>query len=291
MHGMLDAAILAIDGGGTRCRIAYEQVGETLRIDIGPANVYTDFDGAISRIQDGLSQLTAELGVDRQTLFELPAYVGLAGLNCGQDSERLRVGLPFETIRIEDDRPAAVRGALGDSDGAIIHCGTGSFYALQHSGHIQLAGGWGPILGDEASANWLGKMALSAALKVQDGRLPPSELATSLLSHLGGVGQLESFALRASPADFGALAPRVTKAASKGERLALSIVQEGARQIAEAATKLGWTPGMTLCLTGGVAPAYRPYLPQTLQQAIRQPLGEPIDGALSLARELIGADS
>ncbi|MBV6656291.1 MAG: hypothetical protein KI785_00840 [Devosiaceae bacterium] len=281
------STVLAIDGGGSRCRIALDTGAARFNVETGPANTYTDFDGAVARIRQGLEALAVEAGWTLPALLAVPVYVGLAGVSGDAVAARLKAALGFETARFEDDRPAAIRAALGTGDGAVIHCGTGSFYALQRSGQIRLAGGWGPILGDEASAKWLGWSVLAATVKVHDGRLPPSALAEALLDGLGGIDALETFALGAGASDFGSLAPKVTEAAAHGEPLALSIVRDGARHIEQAVRAMGWTPAMTLCLTGGVAPLYKPYLPQPVQAAIRPPWGEPIEGALSLARELV----
>lgn len=286
MTDSLDTAVLAIDGGGTRCRLACATTGQVFHVETGPANAYSDFDGAVASINKGLSHLADQMDVEVSQLATLPAYVGLAGVSSIDIAQRLRHALPFRPIRIEDDRPAALRGALGHGDGAIIHCGTGTFFAFQHAGRMRLAGGWGAILGDKASAKWIGWSALSAALRVEDGTLPPSALATSLILEMGGVENLLTFASTARPAEFGAVAPRVTLAATQGDTLAISIMREGAEHIRQSIEALGWSPDSALCLTGGVAPHYKDYLPDSFLPAIRLPMGEPIDGALSMAEEV-----
>ncbi|MEM1237419.1 MAG: BadF/BadG/BcrA/BcrD ATPase family protein, partial [Pseudomonadota bacterium] len=176
--------------------------------------------------------------------------------------------------------------ALGPSDGAIIHCGTGSFFGFQRARTMRFAGGWGSIIGDEASAKWLGWSALNRALRTVDGTLPSSTFAQSLVDDLGGIDPVLQFAASATPEEFGALAPRVTEAASAGSSFAQAILRDGAHHVASAVTALGWQETMPLCLTGGVAIHYRDYLPASVARALRDPLGEPINGALSLAKEV-----
>ena len=78
----------------------------------------------------------------------------------------------------------------------------------------------------------------------------------------------------------------VTEFALQGDRMARDIMQTGADEIARALPHLGWGPGRTICLTGGIGPHYVDYLPGDMQDCVSGPVGEPLDGALSLARDL-----
>ena len=277
--------ILAIDGGGTRCRLALQQGAEVIRIETGPANVCSNFDLTVAQIQLGLEQLAAKSGLSPIALAETPAYLGLAGMVSPEIAARLRQALPLSRSRIEDDRPAALRGALGAANGAIAHCGTGSFLASQINLQQRIIGGWGPQLGDEASAQWLGRLALARTLDVVDGLADPSRLSAAILAHLPGSAQIVAFAASASPMEIGRFAKEVTKHADSGDKLAIDLMRRGAGYIAETLTKIGWQPGLRLCLTGGLAPQYRRYLPQPMQQELCQPKGDPLTGALALARD------
>ncbi|WP_170758518.1 BadF/BadG/BcrA/BcrD ATPase family protein [Ruegeria lacuscaerulensis] len=279
-------AILAVDGGGTRCRVACEIDGSVHSVEAGAANVSTDFDGAFNQIRAGLEEMSRNLGVEAREMLRWPAFVGLAGVTDAQIAERLRDALGLINARIEDDRPAALRGALGKQDGLIAHCGTGSFLATQADGAMRYAGGWGPVLGDEASAQWVGRRALSEALCAYDGTQVESGLTQKLLADLHGPAGIVRFAGTATPAQFGALAPEVTSAAKAGDVVAKQVLQAGADYISETASRLGWQSGGVICLTGGIAAQYTDYLPADMQSAIRPPLGEPLTGALSLAKEI-----
>ena len=283
MSDSLTHPVLAIDGGGTRCRIALDD-STVSTVITGPANVSTDFDGAVHAIVDGLRALSDRVGHEYSAILQAPAFVGLAGVT-GQDiRDQLQVALPLAHMRIEDDRPAALRGALGDADGVIAHCGTGSFLAGQIEGSMRFAGGWGPVLGDEASAQWVGRLALSLTLQSFDGRLPGSTLASHLMDQHGGAAGIVAFAGAARPEAFGALAPLVTELAQQGDLLARRVMQAAADHIAESLPKVGWVAGQTICLTGGIAPQYAPYLPDQMQEQLAPPQAEPLAGALALAR-------
>lgn len=283
---MASVSAIAIDGGGSRCRIAALLADRVVTVETGPANVSTDFDGAIREIRRGLETLAAELGAPSESIATLPAYVGVAGVTGPVIAGQVEAALPFRRIRVTDDRPSALRGALGPRDGAVAHCGTGSFFGLQREGHMRFAGGWGARLGDEASAQWVGRKALALTLKTTDGRLTETSLTRALLERFIDPAGIVRFAGEAAPQDFGRIAPDVTRYAESGDPVARRILQIGADEIASGLTSIGWTVGDAVCLTGGIGPSFAPYLPETMRAALAEPDGEPLAGALSLARDL-----
>lgn len=278
-------SIIAVDGGGTRCRFALAQGTRRIEIETGPANVSSDFDGSLQEIQSGLQQLAAAADLPLAALADTPAYLGLAGVISPEIAQRLGRTLPLVQCRIEDDRASALRGALGDADGAIAHCGTGSFLASQISGQRRIVGGWGAVLGDEASAQWLGRRALSACLEVVDGLAPAGSFSDEILAQFGSAAKIVAFAAQASPAEVGGLAPQVTRAAATGDPLACAVLQAGADDIAARLPKIGWRPQMRLCLTGGLAPHYAPFLSAKVQMCLTPASALPLDGALALAKD------
>ncbi|MCA8881475.1 MAG: ATPase [Rhodobacteraceae bacterium] len=282
-----DTAVIGVDGGGTSCRFALESRGQRHELKLGSANVTTDFDGALATIRTGLDRLCAEAGLDPAELSGISAYLGLAGVLDDENARRLRAELPFRAVQIEDDRRSAVRGALGDADGSLAGVGTGSFLARQSGGRIRLVGGWGARLGDEASGFWIGHRALAATLDSHDGLIAPTDLTSALLAKFGGrPGGIVRFGRGAVPAEFGALAPLVIDAAAAGDPVGRQVLESGARYLSETLRKMGWRHGEALCLIGGVAGAYRPYLPAEMVEALVAPRGTALDGALSLARRI-----
>lgn len=280
-----DTRVLAIDGGGTRCRVALFDGRDAVMVETGSANVATDFDGGIREILEGIDALARRTGETRRTLADLPAFVGLAGVTGPAIADRILSALPFTRIRVEDDRPAALRGALGDRDGVVGHCGTGSFFGAQIGGEMRFSGGWGPVIGDEASAQWIGRKALGATLEAVDGRTEMSGLAETFLARFDGAAGVVRFAASASPSVFGALAPEVTEAAGDGDEMALRIMRSGAAEIVHGLQSIGWVSGLAICLTGGVGPCYGAYLPPEMQAELVEPERQPLAGAIALAQD------
>ncbi len=285
----MDAAalnsIIAIDGGGTRCRLAYVGDGGRVSVEVGSANVSTDFDGAVKEMQTGIELLSKELSLTTATLVDCPAFIGLAGVTGPKIAQNVADALPFSHARVFDDRPAAVRGALGEADGAVAHCGTGSFFGVQIEGALRLAGGWGPVLGDQASAQWVGRRALRFTLDAEDGLVEKSDLTEKLLNDYEGAPGIVAYAGQAGPFGLGQLARVVTSYAAKGDPIAEHVMQDAADHILQTLPKIGWRSGLTVCLTGGIAPYYEKYFPDEIRSCLAVPLGEPLDGAISLAKD------
>ena len=279
--------VLGIDGGGTHCRFALVDGNTHTVVEGGPANATTDLQATVVCINAGLQELAAKSGVRIDELHEFPSFVGLAGVKSDEIIAELTKALPLSKARYSEDRLAAVRGALGERDGFLVHCGTGSFFASQRNNQLRFAGGWGSVLGDEASAYWVAREALSLVLKQQDGFLPPSSLATALLKQCDGAQGIVSFASHAKPAELAKLAPMVTTHASGNDALALTVMQSAANYIDHGLVQLDWSSGMPICLSGGIGTHCKAFLPIDKQEAVVEPIGTPLDGAVQLALELL----
>ncbi|MCY4260031.1 MAG: ATPase [Rhodobacteraceae bacterium] len=286
-RAMTDAdapTFLAIDGGGTCCRFVLIHAGRHFEESGGSANPSTDFAATAALIIQRLGRVAAQAGLTENEMSAIPSFVGLAGLTGPRIRDRLRGALPLQHARLVDDRPACVQGALGTDDGYVANCGTGSFFAVQSNGRQRFVGGWGPVLGDEASAQWMGRSALSAAACSVDGIIPTSPLVREILARFDDAEGIVEFAGRATPADRGAIAPAVTRWAAADDPLARHLLEAGAHHVTETLRHLGWQPGSRICLVGGLAPHYAALLPDDMQRSIMQPRGRSIDGALALAR-------
>ena len=255
--------------------------------EVGTLNVSSDFTGAGARLGQGIRALCAQARLEPAALAQASVYLGLAGVTGPDMAARVAALVPAGRVRVEDDRPAALVGALGGRDGTVAGIGTGSFLARQSGSEVRLMGGWGLHLGDEASAAWLGRGGLALTLKTRDGLVPPSALTEALLAEFDGESAaIVAFAQGASPAEFGRFAPKIAAAAEDGDPHGLALMREGAGYIETAARCLGWRGSEALCLIGGLAPRYAPYLSAEMRDAVTPPAGTALDGAITLARRL-----
>lgn len=282
--------LIGVDGGGTSCRFALSRDGRRLEYRLGGANVATDREAAISTLLSGLQGVAEMAELSIADIGSGTAYLGLAGVMGRADSDAVASALPFERVVVDDDQKTAVTGALGGADGSVASIGTGSFVARKTAGQIRSIGGWGLVLTDEASGAWLGRGALRETLRAFDGLVVHSDLTRAILAEHDGPSGIASLSMRASPAVFADLAPRVIEAARCGDSVALQLMHEGAAHIERALAALGWSPGERLCLVGGVGPCYAQYLPDAIKLAVARPRGSPLDGALALAARLNEGD-
>ncbi len=96
-------------------------------------------------------------------------------------------GIPGAPTVVTDIAVAFAAGTDAPS-GIVVFAGTGAGAAVINDGSIvRRADGYGPLVGDEGSAVWIGKEAVRAALAAFDGRGVPTLLAESVpRAMLGG---------------------------------------------------------------------------------------------------------
>lgn len=269
---------LGVDGGGTGCRAAVaDAAGHVLgRGEAGPANIASDPAGAAANILVAAERALAAAGGGEV----LAAGLGLAGANAAGAAERLRDALPFSRVAVVTDGITAVKGALGRADGVVAALGTGSVFAVQRAGSIRQIGGRGLVLGDEASGAWIGRSVLAAALRAVDGFTAQTPLLETLVAEMGGPDGVAAFSLRARPADFAALAPRVAESCDPA---ATEIMARAEADVAEAVDLLRGLDDLPVVFLGGLGTVFA--MRMAGRYPIRDAMGTALDGALMLARE------
>lgn len=279
--------LIAVDGGGTGCRIAVGTASGGILAEAtgGRANVSTDFDEAIAHILEATATATKAAGLDVADYAHATAHLGLAGFTGPDIGARVSAALPFGRSVVTEDTTTTIVGAIGQEDGFVIALGTGTIVARQRDGAQTCVGGWCYQVSDQASGAWLGHGALEQTLLVVDGIQPRSDLSDRMLSKLDGAGGIVQFSLRARPGDFAKLAPDVVELASAGDPIGVSLMQAGATYLERALSALDYQRGDVLCLSGGLGPHYAPYLSDLMTQNLAAPQGRAVDGAFALARQ------
>lgn len=273
---------IGIDGGGTGCRVALSvNGGPVTETRGGPANIVTDPAAAEAAIRLALTEALAAQGLGLEAMVDARVCAGLAGGRLPGAADSFATRLPFLAF-VVDDSVTALEGVLEGADGTLASLGTGSFFIRKAGATIRHVGGWGFRLGDEGSAAWAGRLALSLALRVADGRLPPDPLAKALMAACPPHPVL--WAAEATPADFAQLI-RIAMAHAKSP-IAVQVRQAILDAMAEGLRDVGHEPREPLVLTGGLGDMLAPSLPAGLRRDLRPALGRPLDGALRLARGL-----
>lgn len=270
---------LGLDGGGTGCRAVLSDAdGRVLgRGEGGPANINSDRQGALAAIT-----ATAEQALGGRDPAEVAACLGLAGANISGAREWLGPMLPFGRVKVVHDAITAVAGALGDGDGIVAAIGTGSVFSRQLGSEIESIGGWGPILGDEASGAWMGRMFLANVLRAEDGLEPQTDLTRTTLARLGGAQEIVALARIATGADFARETRFMLEQAQ--DPAAQTVLKAASVHVVRAIEHLQTDQELPVTFTGGLGPIFADLLFDRWSQ--RPARGTPLDGAILLARKL-----
>jgi glucosamine kinase len=277
---------IGIDGGGSSCRAAVaDRSGKILgRGTAGPANILSNLQGSLENIILAAKEALRDAALPPETVSSVSAVVGVAGANVGDYGSRIEKALPFGDGKVVTDALIALQGALGDSDGVIGAFGTGSVYNARRSGMIRGIGGWGFIVGDQASGARLGRDLLERSLLDYDKVRPGSALTEKIMAEFGNDPEkLVEFAHVSKPKDFARYAPVIFEHANSNDEVAAAIVSEAASAIGENLDALIWPQCPAICLLGGLANAYRPWLAERHVALLAEPKGDVLQGAVELA--------
>jgi N-acetylglucosamine kinase len=209
------------------------------------------------------------------------------------------LSVPFEPL---NDVFLAHLGALGGGEGVLVLAGTGSMAVARGPRGLARAGGWGDVLGDEGSAGWIGREALSLAARAMDGRAPEAlAFARALNARLGpeAKGDFAPLAwLMAQPgtprAAVASAARHVDALAQDGDGEARRLLRAAAGELALAAravaARVGLGEGFPWASSGG---AFRSallggFLAEALGRAADPPRLTTLGGGLRRAAELAG---
>lgn len=256
--------VLGIDAGGTKtvCLLADERGRVVAESRGGGANLQAAGELEVEKV---LHQVMEAALADHDVR---PAAIclGIAGVDRPEDAEAVggimrRIGFKTPTLVVNDALVALSAGA-GDDPGVVLVAGTGSIaYGRDASGRAARAGGWGYLIGDEGGGFWIGRAALSAAVRQYDGRGPATVLTQMILTHmgLGAPAELirEIYYRDLHRHAIAGLAALVQQAADAGDAVASEILSRAGAELAAAAKSVVNRLGMRgeafpIVLAGGI---------------------------------------
>lgn len=305
---------LGIDGGGSKTACAVGDATSLLAsVTTGPSNVVRVGEArARESLQEAVRSACAAAGITPRQVER--TCIGAAGAAREEVSIALRRSLsevlPGE-IKIVGDMEIALAAAFGSGPGVIVIAGTGSIaYGRDAQGKTARAGGWGFAISDEGSAHWIGRTALSAALRSVDEASNPN---LPLLHEMMKMWQLNSpedlvraanfhgeSAAAGSAPDFAAFFPAVLAAAEAGDAVAIGVLTAASSELARLASVVvrrlsqlqGSSPAVPMAMVGGVfrhAARVRELFYNEVRRVdprvvLRPEVIEPVHGALQMAR-------
>ncbi|MGH8180516.1 MAG: N-acetylglucosamine kinase [Steroidobacteraceae bacterium] len=235
---------LGVDGGGTKTRfLLIDETGRVLASHLeGPAYYLEIGLDALGRmLAHGIGRTLAQAQVREADLTH--AFLGVPAY--GEDSKLLPAldaapaqALPHGRYRCDNDMVCGWAGALAGADGINIVAGTGSIAYGEFAGHNARAGGWGELFSDEGSSYWLAREGLRLFSRMSDGRVPRGPLYEHVRRHFSLDRDLDLCAAIygqdiAQRSHFAQLAKLLTAAAADGDRSALALFEEAARELAD----------------------------------------------------------
>jgi N-acetylglucosamine kinase-like BadF-type ATPase len=224
--------VMAMDGGGTKTTLAFaNSAGKIVFRKQGASSNPMDNVNWRSNLFASAGSLAAEA---THAVFGFPRFGEIARFD--ESMSIAATELFSGSFTLKNDVEMALDGAFCDRLGVLLLAGTGSMaMARDAEGKVHCVGGWGDIFGDEGSAYWIGREALSNASQAVDGRLKAPAFAQAILQGLG-LDSLndhqalmgwcyESKHVRSAVAG---VAPLVDSLARSGDPIALSILSRAA---------------------------------------------------------------
>jgi N-acetylglucosamine kinase-like BadF-type ATPase len=208
-------------------------------------------------------------------------------------------------VRVVHDSEIALAGALDGKPGIVVIAGTGSVaLGIDEQDRRVRVGGRGFLFGDEGSAFWIARRALTLAMRRED-RGEATTLGARALSFFAQPSlraiQLAFQHEELSRPALAAFARVVSDLAASGDTDAHLLRSEAARALADlvhcADARLGKTKERRISYAGGMFADRR--LRETWSEAVREriagaeivePLGDPVAGALRLAYKEAGCN-
>ncbi len=299
---------LGIDGGGTKTTCAVGDESQLLATaTAGPSNIVRVGQAqARESLQQAVRQACAAAGITPAQVAH--TCVGGSGAARPELAELVRRGLAeilATPIDVVGDMQIALEAAFDAGPGVIVIAGTGSIaYGRDPQGTTVRAGGWGFAIGDEGSAHWIGRTAVSAVLRAADPidaalETGAQSALTAALLKAWGVTSLADLARAANsipPPDFAALFPAV---AASNDDLATQVLTNAGRELAHVAAVVirrlfakDQTAPVPVAMAGGVfrhAPLVRQVFYNELRALhpraeVNPQVVEPVEGALRMAR-------
>ncbi|MFW6598212.1 N-acetylglucosamine kinase [Propionibacteriaceae bacterium Y2011] len=186
--------VVALDVGqsGTRLALSGNRNGITLPGLRGDQSVADQLAGLVVR--------ACEIARDRGAAAPTTVAIGSTGVESPTVATEVATRLPgpgaptpataaLTTMLIAHDSVTSHLGALAGEPGCVLAVGTG-VVALGVGTTTARVDGWGSLVGDAGSGHWIGRAAVEAVLRAEDGRGAPTTLRDRVADRFDGLDAL-----------------------------------------------------------------------------------------------------
>ena len=230
------AYYLGFDAGGTKteCALAQDETvlacatGGTIKV------MRASYEQAQAHLDELLQAIVAQTGIDLHAVSR--TCVGLAGISVPRVADFVRQALHARVggeVLLAGDEEIALDAAFRGGAGVLVIAGTGSnLIARSRAGQLIHIGGWGPVVADEGSGNWIGKQAVRAIFDALD-RDETTLLQDAIMRewHLPDIGSLIDCANQSPGPDFSKLTAIVVECAQQGDLHAKRILYQAGEDL------------------------------------------------------------
>jgi glucosamine kinase len=296
---------IGIDGGGTKTTCVVGDETSLLAVANGSGSNVVRLGEAQAKVglQAAISQACCTANVS--PLRVQAACIGAAGATNPEVNaavkQMVRQILPNAEVTVVGDMVIALEASLHHHPGVVAIAGTGSIaYGRNAEGHTARAGGWGFAISDEGSGQWIGRTAVSEAMRAFD-----AQRGSVLLERIVEAWKLPSreelvrHANGSPPPSFAELFPAVQQAAVERDVIASDILTRAGAELAQLVLVVMhrlWKPSelVRVGVAGGVF-ANSEHVRRAFYHSLRAAwpktsvcfkVSDPVLGALALARRM-----
>ncbi len=266
---------LGIDGGGTKTEFALaDDSGKIIKtLLLGTSNPSDiGLNASLEVLRTGIFEICTDLPKRSISLF-----AGLAGSSTEGVSDKIGAfldSLGFAKAAHDSDAANAISAALGTKDGIIVIMGTGSVTFAQSHKRKHRIGGYGYLLGDAGSGFALGRDAILAALRYEDGSGAYTSLYDGVKARCEGKRVLEKLGsfYQGGKREIARYASLVFEAYRQNDSIARDILENNLSAVADtvrgAAKHLTQDVSIPLVLCGGICDANEDIIMPILQRML-----------------------
>jgi N-acetylglucosamine kinase-like BadF-type ATPase len=263
------AAVLAIDGGGSKTDVALVAADGSLLASArggGSNHQIVGREAALAVLTSLVRDVAAQVGVTAGAAgIATRTFACLAGADLPDEEAELTAMIEAQgwsnTATVVNDTFAVLRAGLDDDVpgrhwGIGVVCGWGTNCAgVTPDGRSFRFVALGPISGDWGGGGDLGPAALWWAARAEDGRGPDTELRRAVPAHFG-VSRVEDVTLGVyrgtiEEAELSSLTPVLLAAANAGDEVARAVVLRQADEVCAMVTVTARNLGLVGLAAGG----------------------------------------